>query len=70
MRQLLKIAKHSVPKKQWKKTPVVLKATAGLRLLPNEKAQALLEEVLYSMVIFIGNRKIGSRCQKQASVSF
>ncbi|KAK6478909.1 ectonucleoside triphosphate diphosphohydrolase 5-like isoform X1 [Huso huso] len=45
VRQLLKIAKHSVPKKQWKKTPVVLKATAGLRLLPNEKAQALLEEV-------------------------
>ncbi|RXM33243.1 Ectonucleoside triphosphate diphosphohydrolase 5 [Acipenser ruthenus] len=45
VRQLLKIAKHSVPKKQWKTTPVVLKATAGLRLLPNEKAQALLEEV-------------------------
>ncbi|XP_015205682.1 ectonucleoside triphosphate diphosphohydrolase 5 [Lepisosteus oculatus] len=45
VRQLLKVAKKTVPRPLWKKTPVVLKATAGLRLLPQEKAQALLEEV-------------------------
>ncbi|KAJ8341594.1 hypothetical protein SKAU_G00338850 [Synaphobranchus kaupii] len=45
IRQLLKLAKKTVPRTEWKKTPVVLKATAGLRLLPKEKANALLEEV-------------------------
>ncbi|KAG7466411.1 hypothetical protein MATL_G00164590 [Megalops atlanticus] len=45
IRQLLKVAKKTVPRSEWKKTPVVLKATAGLRLLPEEKAKALLNEV-------------------------
>ncbi|KAF7201878.1 ectonucleoside triphosphate diphosphohydrolase 5 [Nothobranchius furzeri] len=45
IRQLLKIAKKTVPEEEWKRTPVVLKATAGLRLLPEEKANALLKEV-------------------------
>ncbi|XP_037551324.1 ectonucleoside triphosphate diphosphohydrolase 5 [Nematolebias whitei] len=45
IRQLLKIAKKTVPEEEWKRTPVVLKATAGLRLLPIEKANALLDEV-------------------------
>ncbi|XP_067099586.1 ectonucleoside triphosphate diphosphohydrolase 5 [Osmerus mordax] len=45
IRQLLKIAKKTVPEEEWKQTPVVLKATAGLRLLPVEKANALLDEV-------------------------
>lgn len=39
------MAKDSIPRSHWKRTPVVLKATAGLRLLPEEKAQALLLEV-------------------------
>lgn len=34
-----------MPSSHWKKTPVVLKATAGLRLLPEHKAEALLSEV-------------------------
>ncbi|KAM9149174.1 nucleoside diphosphate phosphatase ENTPD5 [Pangshura tecta] len=42
---LLKMAKEAVPCSHWKETPVVLKATAGLRLLPEPKAQALLSEV-------------------------
>ncbi|XP_075900859.1 ectonucleoside triphosphate diphosphohydrolase 5 isoform X1 [Nelusetta ayraudi] len=42
---LLKVAKQAVPRLQWKRTPVVLRATAGLRLLPAEKAQALLDQV-------------------------
>ena len=45
IRQLLKIAKKTVPEDEWKRTPVVLKATAGLRLLPVDKANALLKEV-------------------------
>ncbi|OBS77463.1 hypothetical protein A6R68_16062 [Neotoma lepida] len=42
---LLEMAKDSIPRSHWKRTPVVLKATAGLRLLPEQKAQALLLEV-------------------------
>ncbi|TWW72144.1 ectonucleoside triphosphate diphosphohydrolase 5 [Takifugu flavidus] len=45
IRQLLKIAKKAIPKEAWSRTPVVLKATAGLRMLPGEKANALLKEV-------------------------
>ncbi|CAB1335204.1 unnamed protein product [Coregonus sp. 'balchen'] len=45
IRALLKVAKKTVPEDEWKQTPVVLKATAGLRLLPVEKANALLDEV-------------------------
>ncbi|XP_068607888.1 ectonucleoside triphosphate diphosphohydrolase 5-like [Brachionichthys hirsutus] len=45
IRQLLKIAKKIVPEEEWSRTPVVLKATAGLRLLPEDKANALLEQV-------------------------
>lgn len=45
VRMLLKVAKKTVPRLEWKRTPVVLRATAGLRLLPPEKAEALLEQV-------------------------
>ncbi|XP_019344261.1 nucleoside diphosphate phosphatase ENTPD5 isoform X1 [Alligator mississippiensis] len=45
VRILLEMAKEAVPPSHWKKTPVVLKATAGLRLLSEQKAQALLLEV-------------------------
>ncbi|XP_068182724.1 ectonucleoside triphosphate diphosphohydrolase 6 isoform X2 [Antennarius striatus] len=43
--ELLEVAKSSVPPSLWDATPVVLKATAGLRLLPGEKAQQLLDKV-------------------------
>ncbi|KAM3603566.1 uncharacterized protein V6R79_025010 [Siganus canaliculatus] len=45
VRMLLKVAKKTVPRLEWKRTPVVLRATAGLRLLPADKASALLEQV-------------------------
>eukprot|EP00064_Thunnus_orientalis_P010514 superscaffoldBa00001436_g10540 len=45
VRMLLKVAKKTVPRLEWKRTPVVLRATAGLRLLTAEKAQALLDQV-------------------------
>ncbi|MBV97309.1 Ectonucleoside triphosphate diphosphohydrolase 5, partial [Eschrichtius robustus] len=45
VQELLEVAKDSIPRSHWKRTPVVLRATAGLRLLPENKAQALLFEV-------------------------
>ncbi|KAK7907240.1 hypothetical protein WMY93_015852 [Mugilogobius chulae] len=45
VRMLLKVAKRTVPRVEWKRTAVILRATAGLRLLPKQKAQALLEQV-------------------------
>ncbi|XP_034999982.1 ectonucleoside triphosphate diphosphohydrolase 5 [Hippoglossus stenolepis] len=45
VRMLLKVAKRTVPRVEWKRTPVVLRATAGLRLLTAQKARALLEQV-------------------------
>ncbi|XP_070772057.1 ectonucleoside triphosphate diphosphohydrolase 6 [Enoplosus armatus] len=43
--ELLEVAKSSVPPSLWTISPVVLKATAGLRLLPGEKAKHLLDRV-------------------------
>ncbi|CAL8313232.1 unnamed protein product [Lota lota] len=45
IKMLLKVAKKTVPRLAWKRTPVILRATAGLRLLAPEKTQALLEQV-------------------------
>ncbi|XP_041038967.1 ectonucleoside triphosphate diphosphohydrolase 6 [Carcharodon carcharias] len=45
IQDLLDIAKESVPRDLWASTPLVLKATAGLRLLPGVKAQHLLDKV-------------------------
>ena len=46
MKMLLKVAKKTVPRLEWKRTPVILRATAGLRLLAPEKARTLLEQVV------------------------
>nr|XP_057913799.1 ectonucleoside triphosphate diphosphohydrolase 5-like isoform X2 [Doryrhamphus excisus] len=45
LKELLKVAKNTVPRPEWERTPVVLRATAGLRLLPARKAQTLLDQV-------------------------
>ncbi|XP_072296212.1 ectonucleoside triphosphate diphosphohydrolase 5 [Eucyclogobius newberryi] len=45
VKMLLKVAKRTVPRVEWKRTAVVLRATAGLRLLPEQKAHALLDQV-------------------------
>lgn len=42
---LLELARDRVPAEYLAKTPLVLKATAGLRLLPSAKSDALLHEV-------------------------
>jgi ectonucleoside triphosphate diphosphohydrolase 5/6 len=47
IKQLLDKAKQVVPPPLWHQTPLVLKATAGLRLLPTEKANLILDEVCF-----------------------
>lgn len=42
---LLNHAKEFIPQELWAETPVSLKATAGLRLLPKDKADAILAAV-------------------------
>lgn len=43
--ELLERAKEVIPLSEYKNTPLTMKATAGLRLLPVDKAEGLLEEV-------------------------
>lgn len=64
VRQLLKIAKKTIPEDDWNRTPVVLKATAGLRLLPEEKASALLKEVRH--VLLSALRQFGTDTTRPA----
>ena len=45
--ELLDRAKQVIPPTEYKNTPLAMKATAGLRLLPDDKAEGLLEEVSY-----------------------
>lgn len=45
LRPMLDKAADYIPKNQWRETPIGLKATAGLRLLSNETAQQILDEV-------------------------
>lgn len=49
--ELLEVAKASVPPSMWNVTLVVLKATAGLRLLPGEKAHHLLDRVRTALTV-------------------
>jgi ectonucleoside triphosphate diphosphohydrolase 5/6 len=43
--ELIKAAKGRIPERYWSKTPITLKATAGLRLLPASQSEAILGEV-------------------------
>ena len=43
IKQLLTHAERTIPQAKWAATPLELKATAGLRLLPEEKANAILD---------------------------
>lgn len=42
---MLDKARNYIPEEFWYKTPVALKATAGLRLLPEKAAASILDEV-------------------------
>lgn len=57
MSSLLDKAKNEIPKEYWHKTPLILKATAGLRLLPAEKAENLLSSMrsLFNRTPFLTN---------------
>lgn len=52
IRHLLLVAKKAIPRSLWAHTPVTIKATAGLRLLPEDKAEGILYHVSQ---IFAGN---------------
>ena len=56
--QLLNYARDYVPKEDWANTPLELKATAGLRLLPEEKSAAIINGVKQTLVDspFIGKK--------------
>ena len=43
---LLRKALDVIPKSKWKSTPVSLRATAGLRLLPENVAHNIIKEVI------------------------
>ncbi|XP_046382642.1 ectonucleoside triphosphate diphosphohydrolase 5-like isoform X2 [Ischnura elegans] len=45
LEELLEKAKEEIPQDSWASTPLTIKATAGLRLLPPDKAEAILHEV-------------------------
>ena len=44
---MLNDAKAYIPEVKWGRTPIALKATAGLRLLPEEMSNNILNEVSY-----------------------
>lgn len=50
--QLLEKAKTLIPHYMWTETPVALKATAGLRLLPDIVSNSLLEEVRNNFIFY------------------
>lgn len=50
LKVLLNVALQSIPSSHWSTTPVALKATAGLRLIPEKKAKALLDEVSITFI--------------------
>lgn len=56
---LLEQAKKEIPQEYWSRTPLILKATAGLRLLPADQAEGLLRSVkeLFEKVPFLTNDK-------------
>lgn len=45
IRSLIQIAHETIPPFMWDKTPITLKATAGLRLLPGDMADDILDAV-------------------------
>lgn len=58
LQELLDRAKSVIPAAEWSKAPLAMKATAGLRLLPEKKASELLREVeeLFSKSPFLTNK--------------
>lgn len=56
---MLDKAKNEIPEEYWSKTPLILKATAGLRMLPEEQAQNLLNSVkeLFQKTPFLTDEK-------------
>lgn len=47
---LLDWAEGVVPQQQWRRTPVFLCATAGLRKLPEEHQNSILQDVRHALI--------------------
>ena len=45
IQELLNAAKERIPDRYWSQTPITLKATAGLRLLPKDQSEAIIAQV-------------------------
>ena len=45
IQELLNAAKERIPERYWSQTPITLKATAGLRLLPKDQSEAIIAQV-------------------------
>ena len=45
IQELLNAAKERIPERYWSQTPITLKATAGLRLLPKDQSEAIMAQV-------------------------
>ena len=45
IQELLNAAKDRIPDRYWSQTPITLKATAGLRLLPKDQSEAIIAQV-------------------------
>nr|AEE62408.1 unknown [Dendroctonus ponderosae] len=58
IKDLLELAKKEIPEEYWAKTPLVFKATAGLRILPQEQADNLLNAVreLFKQMPFVTDK--------------
>uniref|UniRef100_A0A9J8BYI4 Ectonucleoside triphosphate diphosphohydrolase 6 n=2 Tax=Cyprinus carpio TaxID=7962 RepID=A0A9J8BYI4_CYPCA len=60
--ELLKVARDTIPETLWSSSPLILRATAGLRLLPGEKATILLDKVREPLVAnYLGLGLMSSR---------
>jgi Golgi nucleoside diphosphatase len=53
VRELLLVAKKQIPEELWQKTPLTFKATAGVRLLLEKEADAILSHVSSFPFIFM-----------------
>ncbi|KAJ1369313.1 hypothetical protein KIN20_030738 [Parelaphostrongylus tenuis] len=51
IRSLIQIAQETIPPFMWDKTPITLKATAGLRLLPGDMADNILDAVEQEVLV-------------------
>ena len=65
---LIQKAQGHIPADQWASTPIALKATAGLRLLPKDQADAILNEVKLDFRSFNISRELQVKIKAVESI--